>query len=115
MSDILGLINLQCPNTMKELSAKRPLASEPFGAKFRLMDFALSNMVNAGIDTVGLILPFHSRSVLDHVRSAKEWDLAQIRQRSPMIALSTTASFSTTVPGRITELVTFAPSSITTL
>ena len=77
MSDILGLINLQCPNTMKELSEKRPLASEPFGAKFRLMDFALSNMVNAGIDTVGLILPFHSRSVLDHVRSAKEWDLAR--------------------------------------
>lgn len=77
MSDILGLINLQCPNTMKELNAKRPLASEPFGAKFRLMDFALSNMVNAGIDTVGLILPFHSRSVLDHVRSAKEWDLAR--------------------------------------
>ena len=77
MKDIIGLINLQCPNTMKELSAKRPLASEPFGAKFRLMDFALSNMVNAGIDTVGLILPFHSRSVLDHVRSAKEWDLAR--------------------------------------
>ena len=44
MSDILGLINLQCPNTMKELSEKRPLASEPFGAKFRLMDFALSNI-----------------------------------------------------------------------
>ena len=43
MSDILGLINLQCPNTMKELNAKRPLASEPFGAKFRLMDFAMSN------------------------------------------------------------------------
>ena len=77
MTDILGLINLQCPNMMKELSEKRPLASEPFGAKFRLMDFALSNMVNAGIDTVGLILPFHSRSVLDHVRSAKEWDLAR--------------------------------------
>ena len=77
MTDIIGLINLQCPNMMKELSAKRPLASEPFGAKFRLMDFALSNMVNAGIDTVGLILPFHSRSVLDHVRSAKEWDLAR--------------------------------------
>ncbi len=77
MTDILGLINLQCPNRMQELNAKRPLASEPFGAKFRLMDFALSNMVNAGIDTVGLILPFHSRSVLDHVRSAKEWDLAR--------------------------------------
>lgn len=76
MVDILGLINLQSPNTMQELSVKRPLASQPFAGKYRLMDFALSGMVNCGIDTVGLILPFHSRSLLDHVRSAKEWNLA---------------------------------------
>lgn len=76
MVDILGLINLQGPNTMQELSVKRPIASQPFAGKYRLMDFALSGMVNCGIDTVGLILPFHSRSLLDHVRSAKEWSLA---------------------------------------
>ena len=34
-------------------------------------------MVNAGVDTVGLLLPFHSRSVLDHIRSGKDWSLAR--------------------------------------
>ena len=74
---IIGLINLQGPNCMEELSPTRPIASEPFAGKFRLMDFALSAMVNADVDTVGLLLPFHSRSVLDHVRSGKEWNLAR--------------------------------------
>jgi glucose-1-phosphate adenylyltransferase len=76
-NNIIGLINLQGPNYMAELSEARPMASEPFAGKFRLIDFALSTMVNAGVDTVGLLLPFHSRSVLDHVRSGKEWNLAR--------------------------------------
>lgn len=75
MKSILGLINLT-GSDMKEINVKRPLASQPFAGKFRLIDFSLSAMVNAGIDTVGLILPFRSRSILDHVRSAKEWNLA---------------------------------------
>jgi glucose-1-phosphate adenylyltransferase len=76
-NNIIGLINLRDPNFMTELSQSRPMASQPFAGKFRLIDFALSTMVNAGVDTVGLILPFHSRSVLDHVRSGKEWNLAR--------------------------------------
>ena len=76
MKSVLGLLNLTGSDIIKEISVKRPLASQPFAGKFRLMDFSLSAMVNAGVDTVGLILPFHSRSILDHVRSAKEWNLA---------------------------------------
>jgi len=77
MTKVVGLINMESPNYLKEFNAKRPIGSEPFAGKFRMMDFTLSCMVNAGIDTVGLMLPFHSRSVLDHVRSAKEWNLAR--------------------------------------
>ena len=51
-NNIIGLINLQGPNYMEELSRKRPMASEPFAGKYRLIDFALSTMVNAGVDTV---------------------------------------------------------------
>ena len=47
-NNIIGLINLQGPNYMEELSRKRPMASEPFAGKYRLIDFALSTMVNAG-------------------------------------------------------------------
>lgn len=55
----------------------RPVASLPFGGRYRLVDFPLSNLVNAGITTVGLITPYHFRSVLDHVGVGKEWNLAR--------------------------------------
>lgn len=55
----------------------RPVASLPFGGRYRLVDFPLSNLVNAGITTIGLITPYHFRSVLDHVGVGKEWNLAR--------------------------------------
>ena len=58
-----------------ELLAKRTVASLPFGGRYRLVDFPLSNMVNAGITTVGLIMPSSYRSLIDHVGSGKEWAL----------------------------------------
>lgn len=76
-SDIIGLINLQEDNPLRDLNEKRPLATMPFGGKFRLIDFTLSNMVNAGIGNIGLLLSMQSRSVLDHIRSAKDWNLAR--------------------------------------
>ena len=38
-----------------ELTSRRTMASIPFGGRYRLIDFALSNMVNSGITKVGLI------------------------------------------------------------
>jgi glucose-1-phosphate adenylyltransferase len=76
MKDTIGLINMQVDNPLKELNEDRPLAAMPFAGKYRLLDFVLSGMVNAGIETVGLMLPKHARPVLDHVRSGKEWNLA---------------------------------------
>lgn len=76
-NDMIGLINLREDNPIYELNEKRPLATVPIGGKFRLIDFALSNMVNAGVQDVGLLLPANSRSILDHIRSGKEWGLAR--------------------------------------
>ena len=36
-------------NLMRKLTSKRSLASVPFGARYRVIDFALSNLVNAGV------------------------------------------------------------------
>ena len=58
-----------------ELLSKRTVASLPFGGRYRLVDFSLSNMVNSGITTVGLIMPSAYRSLIDHVGSGREWDL----------------------------------------
>ena len=52
------------------LTANRPLASVPFMGRYRLIDFPLSNMMNAGIKTVGLVMPGNCRSIMDHVGCA---------------------------------------------
>lgn len=57
------------------LLEKRTIASLPFGGRYRLVDFPLSAMVHAGIDTVGLIMPYHYRSLIDHVGTGKPWNL----------------------------------------
>ena len=64
--------------TSKEHSAlleSRPLASVPFMGRYRLIDFPLSNMMNAGIRTVGVVLPGNYRSLVDHLGSGREWEL----------------------------------------
>ena len=59
------------------LNEHRPLGSLPFGGRYRLVDFVLSNMVNSGITKVGLITPFNSSSLNDHVGIGKSWSFAQ--------------------------------------
>ena len=60
-----------------ELSRFRTMASIPFGGRYRLIDFALSNMVNSGIDTVGIVTKNNYQSLIDHLGSGKDWDLAR--------------------------------------
>lgn len=75
--DMIAMINLRNDRSLSALNEKRLLATIPVGGKFRLIDFTLSNLVNAGVDTVGLLLSSQSRSILDHIRSGKEWGLAR--------------------------------------
>ena len=60
---------------LKKLTSKRSMASVPFGARYRLIDFPLSNLVNAGISSVGIITKENYRSLMDHVGSGVYWDL----------------------------------------
>ena len=60
-----------------ELTNVRTLASVPFAGRFRLIDFTLSNMVNSGIATVGIITQYNYQSLMDHVGSGKNWDLSR--------------------------------------
>ena len=63
--------------TIPELTARRTMASIPFGGRYRLIDFALSNMINSDISTVGLMTSNNYRSLIDHIGSGKDWDLAR--------------------------------------
>ena len=60
-----------------EITANRTIASIPFGGRYRLVDFLLSNMVNSGIYKVGLITKSNYQSLIDHIASGKEWDLSR--------------------------------------
>lgn len=62
-------------NFLKELTAHRSMASVPFGGRYRLIDFALSNLVNAGVTSVGIIPKEKYRSLMDHVGSGIPWEL----------------------------------------
>ena len=60
-----------------ELTKVRTMASLPYGCRYRLIDFPLSNMVNAGISSVYVIAQRNYQSLTDHVGSGKDWDLAR--------------------------------------
>ena len=73
MQKVIGLIT--CNYSAKAngpLAETRPIASMPFLGRYRLVDFPLSNLVNAGIRTVGMIMPYNYRSLVDHVESGKD-------------------------------------------
>lgn len=60
-----------------DLTRMRTMASVPFGCRYRLVDFPLSNMVNAGITNVSVITHYNYLSLMDHIGSGKDWDLAR--------------------------------------
>lgn len=59
------------------LVSRRTSASMPFAGRYRLIDFALSSMVNAGVRDVGVIMQRDYQSLLDHLGSGKDWDLSR--------------------------------------
>ena len=59
----------------EELFENRCAAALPFGGRYRLVDFALSNLINGGVRTVGVITPYSYRSLLDHIGAGKAWGL----------------------------------------
>src|SRR3712207_3727677 len=57
------------------LTALRSEAALPFGGKYRIIDFPLSNCVNSGIYNVGVLTQYQPRSLNDHVGKGRPWDL----------------------------------------
>ena len=66
--------------SVHELTSKRTMGSIPYGGRYRLIDFVLSNMYNSGITKVGVITKSNYQSLMDHVGSGKEWDLSRKRE-----------------------------------
>ncbi len=60
---------------LSELTEYRSMGSVPFGGRYRIIDFHLSNLVNAGVGKVGVLPRSNYRSLMDHISSGKPWDL----------------------------------------
>ncbi len=76
MDKIVGLITANFSiNELNIIAGDRTIASLPYGSRYRIIDFPLSNMVNSGIMTVGIITPYKYRSIIDHVGAGSEWSL----------------------------------------
>jgi glucose-1-phosphate adenylyltransferase len=78
MTDAHGIIFAQNTSPrLKELTHRRTTASVPFGGRYRIIDFMLSSLVNAGVTDVGVIVQDNYQSLLDHLGSGRDWDLAE--------------------------------------
>lgn len=68
-------------NTLSRLTRERTVAAIPFACRYKLIDFCLSNMVNANISNINIVANYNYRSLLEHIGSGKDWDLAR-RERA---------------------------------
>lgn len=77
---VLGLI---FPNVhderLPELTASRSLGSVAFGGRYRLIDFPLSNLLHSGVTDIGVITSKNYQTLMEHLGSGKNWDLARKR------------------------------------
>lgn len=62
---------------LPHLTGKRTMGAVPFGGRYRLVDFPLSAMVNAGVTDVRVIAHHNYQSLMEHIGAGKDWDLAR--------------------------------------
>lgn len=80
-NNILGILFANIHDTrVGEVTHGRAMASVPFGGRYRMIDFVLSNMVNSGINKVGVITKSNYQSLMNHLGSGKAWDLSKKRE-----------------------------------
>ena len=58
------------------LTIKRPKSALPFGGIYRIIDFALSNMMHSGIERVGVLSQYRPYSLMNHIGLGDHWDFA---------------------------------------
>ena len=76
MRDMMGIVMADNSELrLNELTELRSGTALPFGGRYRLIDFILSNMVNSGIINVGITTSINYSSLMDHVGSGAPWDL----------------------------------------
>lgn len=60
------------------LTTKVAKPAVPFGGKYKIIDFPLSNCINSGIDTVGVLTQYEPHALNAYVGSGQPWDLDRV-------------------------------------
>lgn len=78
MKTMMGLINLEHEHhSFQELTYFRSGASIPFGGRYRLIDFPISNMANSNIQEIAIFASTKYRSLMDHLGTGEDWGMGQ--------------------------------------
>ena len=78
----LGMLMLtEDTKNMASLTDCRPIGAIPIGARYRIIDFMLSNMVNTGIQNVSVFTKDNYSSLYDYLGTGKAWDLDRNNER----------------------------------
>lgn len=72
--DTMGVI-LTSEDRIPPITDIRANSALPIAGRYRIIDFALSNMANAGVTNIGIVTESNYSSLMDHVKSGKPWDL----------------------------------------
>ncbi len=76
----MGVINLDAEqDLLGELTYFRCGAAVPFGGRYRLIDFVLSNMVHANLNEISVFTRRKYRSLMDHLGTGKDWELGHLK------------------------------------
>lgn len=79
------------------LSGVRAKPAVPFGGKYRIIDFTLSNCVNSGLSDVLVLTQYNPRSLNDHIGRGRPWDLDRtiggVRLLQPQVGRGNTANW----------------------
>jgi glucose-1-phosphate adenylyltransferase len=74
---------------LSALTAHRPKSAVPFGGMYRIVDFALSNLMHSGVERVGILSQYRSTALVDHIGVGESWDLFGRRRGVTLLPPST--------------------------
>ena len=76
INNTLGIVFANAHDALlKDMTKSSSMAAVPYGGRYRLIDFALSNLSNGGVNKVGVITKSNYYSLMTHIGNGKPWDL----------------------------------------
>ena len=75
MRKVMGIIFQRWDHELQKFTMNRGISTIPFGGRYRMIDFALSNLVNAKIHSIGVLGGAKYGSLIDHLGTGQEWSL----------------------------------------